>query len=562
MLSLAITDVLARCRQGAAALAAGLLIVVAMGLTGAAGAAASNGGTASPIDTSDSGGVAPTAPSSSSSKRGSTAALPTIVHVICVPKAACSGNPHQVTTGGRLEITGTTISAGMLVVFPVARGAHAARAPIATLHNSSLGLVVAVPRAAASGKIYITEGGRRSKSYGPISIVGYKLHPPPPPKPAPAPAPAAPTATSTTPTTATGSPFAGQGMWIWYVDQSDGGNLADIIAQAKAAGVTTVYIKSSDGSTNFWSQFTPALVQTLHANGLKVCAWQYVYGTYPVGEADLGAEAVADGADCLVIDAEIEYEGRYASAQTYIDTLRSKIGPSFPVGLASFPFVYDHESEPYSVFLGPGGAQYNLPQMYWQDIGVSVDTVYADTWISNRIYARPILPLGQTYSNPSESDILRFREEAVDYGAAGWSFWDWQDTASAGWAALAAPLAPLTTVTPNATWPDLGQGNTGDQVLWMQEHLAAAIPAQATTGIFDATTAANLETFQTSHGLPATGTTTSATWQALLSLTPIAVDWAGSGPSSAGSPPPTTTSSSTSTTSTSATVTTLSDPGT
>ena len=242
----------------------------------------------------------------------------------------------------------------MTVVFPPGRGAHTSRALTSSLHHSSLGLVVAVPRSAGSGKIYVMIGGRRSKSYGPISIVTYKLHPPPPPPPPPvvrppsAPAPASPT------TVPAGSPFAGQGMWIWYVNQSDGGNLASIVAQAKAAGVTTLYIKSSDGSANFWPQFSPALVQTLHANGLKACAWQYVYGTYPTAEADLGARAAADGADCLVIDAESEYEGRYASAQAYIDELRAKVGPSYPVGLASFPYVYYHESEPYSVFLGPG----------------------------------------------------------------------------------------------------------------------------------------------------------------------------------------------------------------
>ena len=108
----------------------------------------------------------------------------------------------------------------------------------------------------------------------------------------------------------------------------------------------------------------------LHANGLKVCAWQYVYGTNPAGEANLGAQAVANGADCLVIDAEAEYEGHYGAAQTYITDLRAKIGPSYPLGLASFPYVSYHPSFPYSVFLGPDGAQYNAPQMYWKDIGV------------------------------------------------------------------------------------------------------------------------------------------------------------------------------------------------
>jgi Putative peptidoglycan binding domain len=527
----------------------------------AAPAAAANGGTASPIDTSQAGGAAPTAPKPTAPKptasRPAPARLPAlsgprIVHAVCVPVASCSGNPHQVTLGGRLQINGTGIAAGTIVVFVRGRGAHTARALTSSLHHSSLGLVAAVPRAAATGKIYVVSGARRSKSYGPISVVSYKLHPPPPPAPPKAaPAPLAPT------TAVAGSPFSGQGMWIWYVNQSDGGNLASIATQAKTAGVTTVFIKSSDGSSNFWPQFNPTLVQTLHGYGLKVCAWQYVYGTYPAAEADLGAQAVTDGADCLVIDAESEYEGRYASAQAYIDELRAKVGSSFPVGLASFPYVYYHESLPYSVFLGPGGAQYNAPQMYWKDIGTSVDTVYANTWISNRIYGRPIFPLGQTYSNPSSSDVLRFREEAVDYGASGWSFWDWQETPASLWTTLAAPLAPLTSVTPNATWPSLGTGSRGDQVLWMQEHLAAAIPAQATSGVFDATTAANLASFQTSHGLPATGTTTVATWQALLALTPIAVNWTGSGPSSSGSsgsvppPAPSTTPSTTATTTTS-----------
>ena len=47
-------------------------------------------------------------------------------------------------------------------------------------------------------------------------------------------------------------------MWIWYLSQSDGGNLASIVAQAHAAGVTTLFVKSSDGSSNYWSQFSPS----------------------------------------------------------------------------------------------------------------------------------------------------------------------------------------------------------------------------------------------------------------------------------------------------------------
>ena len=311
---------------------------------------------------------------------------------------------------------------------------------------------------------------------------------------------------------------------------SDKGSVAAIAEQAHAAGVTTLFIKSSDGSTNYWSQFSPQLVSELHAVGLKVCAWQYVYGSNPAGEAALGAEAVANGAECLVIDAEAEYEGHYAAAQTYLTDLRAKVGSAYPLGLASFPYVSYHPTFPYSVFLGPEGAQFNLPQMYWKDIGQSVDTVYANTYIANRVYARPIYPLGQTYGGVSSSDLLRFREEAVDYGATGSSFWDWQETPASGWATLAAPLVPLTTVTPNTAYPELASGSKGDPVLWMQEHLASAIPTQETTGIFASQTLADVESFQTSHGISPSGVVEAATWQALLALPPVAVSWTGAGP--------------------------------
>ena len=68
-------------------------------------------------------------------------------------------------------------------------------------------------------------------------------------------------------------------------------------------------------------------------------------------------------------------------------------------------------------------------------------------------------------------------------------------------------------------------------VLWLQEHLATAIPAQETTGYFGSQTLADLRSFQSAHGLPASGRTDAATWAALLALPPVAVNWTGGGPS-------------------------------
>jgi peptidoglycan hydrolase-like protein with peptidoglycan-binding domain len=488
----------------------------------AGGTEAAGSATGTATSTAKSGGAAPTAKAPSlhvTSVR--------ITGVSCVPVANCSGNPHQVSVHGTLLLRGIDLKPGMLVAFPQSPGARissvspAAHLRWAIAGHPTDGLVVTVPKTAHSGHIMILlGGGRYTSSYGPIYLYKHALHPPAPIDP--------PAATSGA---VAGTAFEGQGMWIWYLSKSDGGNLASIVAQAHAAGVTTLFVKSSDGSVNYWSQFSPQLVAELHANGLRVCAWQFVYGSEPVGEATLGAEAVADGADCLVIDAEGEYEGRYAAAQTYIDDLRAKVGATYPLGLASFPYVFDHPSFPYSVFLGPGGAQYNVPQMYWKDIGQSVDTVYANTYIANRVYERPIFPLGQTYGGVSSAELLRFREEAVDYGSPGVSFWDWQESGAADWSTLAAPLEPLSTVTPNAEYPELSKGNKGDQVLWMQEHLASAIPTQETTGLFGTQTLANVEAFQTAHAIASTGVVEAATWTALLALAPVPVDWTGAGPS-------------------------------
>jgi peptidoglycan hydrolase-like protein with peptidoglycan-binding domain len=317
----------------------------------------------------------------------------------------------------------------------------------------------------------------------------------------------------------------GNGMWIWEAGRSEGGDAVAIAARARSAGMSTVFIKSSDGGTSRWPQFNPGFVAALKANGLKVCAWQFVYGNDPAGEAALGASAVADGADCLVIDAESQYEGKYAAAQQYVTALRAAVGPDYPIALTSFPYVDYHPRLPYSVFLGPGGAQANLPQVYWKDIGGTVDAVSAKTLAANRIYGAPIAPLGQTYGNPPAEDIARFRSLWAAYGSAGLSWWSWQATGEAEWGVLALPLQSVPAPPPDPGWPPLTRGNKGDQVVWLQQHLASFDPAVTVTSSFDAATDTALRNLQTARGLEPTGVTDALTWQVLLALPLQPVTW-------------------------------------
>ncbi|MBS1846367.1 MAG: peptidoglycan-binding protein [Actinobacteria bacterium] len=322
------------------------------------------------------------------------------------------------------------------------------------------------------------------------------------------------------------SPFVRQGMWIWYVSQSQGGSVPAILRTAHRHGIGTAYIKAGDGTTR-WDQFNAPLVRALHHGGLKVCAWQFVYGDAPEAEARIGAAAVRAGADCLVIDAEAEYEGKYASADLYIRTLRAQIGAGFPLSLAGFPYVDYHPAFPYSVFLGPGGATVNQPQMYWKDIGTSVHESFAHTYLFNRLWGAPIFPIGQTYGAPGLQPLRLFRRYSASYGTVP-SWWDWQETNTREWGALGARSGRLKIpgLIPETEYPLLKIGAKGDLVVWAQERLITAGAELEVNGIFNRTMRRAVRDFQEEHGLEGDGQLGSETWAQLVNYTPTRVEWA------------------------------------
>ncbi len=398
-----------------------------------------------------------------------------------------------VVTGGALKLA-VRNSSKVRVLWPDTHGRVRAVRP---WWRTATRLWVRVPAWAASGRLRVKDRGRRSNS---VKVIVQRLR-----------------------KLGDATAFAGDAMWIWQLGRVEGGDPDAIVSRAKANGVETVYIKSGDG-TSLWSQFSPQLVSRLKAGGLRVCAWQYVYGSNPVGEAQTSAAAIQRGADCFVIDAEAEYEGRYAAAQRYVQALRKAVGSSFPLGLSSFPYVDYHPTFPYSVFLGPGGAQANLPQMYWQAIGVSPDRVFERTWQLNQAYDRPIFPVGQLYENPSGADVARFRSLAGGYGARGVSWWSWQHARDQDWtAALGQPAPGAATVTPG--WVSLGRGSRGDLVVRAQELLAGGGASLPISGNYGSLTESAVRALQARRGLDQTGVVDEPTWRELLKATPRQADW-------------------------------------
>jgi Putative peptidoglycan binding domain len=447
----------------------------------------------------------------SASAQAANPRAPKLANVRCVPASAASCTQGvAVRVGKQVQLRGTRLRLGMRVTFRWSKGALATK-----LHHGKAGWVARVPAGTRPGSVQVTvrdAAGRRSNVK--------KIRVLPEPKATPRPA------------TTGGSPlpaaFRGNGMWIWQMEKTEGGDVDKIAARAAAAGIGTVFVKAGDGTTP-WPQFNPLLIGALHAHGIKACAWQFVYGNSPAGEADVAIAAIRAGADCFVIDAESAYEGKYAAAQTYMTALRAAVGADYPIGLTSFPYVDYHPGLPFSVFLGPGGAQANLPQVYWKDIGGTVDAISAHTLAHNRIYQTAIAPLGQTYDNPPAADLRRFRQLWSAYGAQGLSWWSWQATDAAHWNVLDEAAPAVTAAEPDPGYPTLGKGAKGDEVIWLQEHLTQTYPDVTVTGKYDTPTIAAVQAIQTANGIAVTGTTDASTWQAALKLPFVAVDWTASG---------------------------------
>ncbi len=460
--------------------------------------------------------VAPTAHAVAGAASAPRNGHPRIVFVRCSSDPFPCRSHTVVTRTGKLLVGAGGMSSRAKVVFPVRSrsGGRVGTRAVGGRFRTSTRIVVRVPKDAISGVIRVVNP--RAKYSNPVRVGVVS----PPPKPQPRRVGGSPPSGP--------SAFDGDGMWIWYLSKSQGGSPSRIAAQAKAHGVSTIYVKSADG-TSVWSQFTSTAIADLKATGLRVCGWQFVYGNDPIGEAQAAAAAKDAGADCFVIDAEGAYEGKYAQAQRYMAKLRELVGTDYPIGLTSFPYVDFHPGLPYSVFMAPGNATFNLPQVYWKTIGDSVDQSLAHTYMWNNPYETPIFPLGQTYDGPRATDVRRFRQLSFAYGARGVSWWVWQFASDSDWNALGASFDAVER--PETLWPTLTVGSAGkvgsrgDLVVWAQQHLNGAGQAVGVDGAFGAGTARAVRAFQTASGLPVTGQVDTETWPVLLKAPLAPVDW-------------------------------------
>jgi len=227
------------------------------------------------------------------------------------------------------------------------------------------------------------------------------------------------------------NPWEGKHIWIWELDQS--GPVDRIMSQAVALGLAGVLVKGWDGAS-FWPQLGQISLAA-HQAGLVVGAWGYSYGRDPAGEAAAARQALAVGADWLVIDTEAEYEAATGAAMAgeLKAAFQSKIGSQVPVAYSSFALPAYHPAFPFAAFEWCNAA---LPQVYWADFGMAPASALTACLGGYRAFGLPVAPVGQIYGQALPADIETFLQTAADAGCPGVSFFDWQGASAANLAAV------------------------------------------------------------------------------------------------------------------------------
>jgi hypothetical protein len=284
----------------------------------------------------------------------------------------------------------------------------------------------------------------------------------------------------------------GKGDWIWTVSsaRSNTGtstNLA-LFQYLKNKGMKWVIVKAGDGTSSTYggTQFSAQLVADAHTAGLKIMAYQYVYGSDPAGEAAAAKAIIARAnPDGLAIDAEGEYEAlanNAAAATTYCTTIKAAY-PSLFMVHAPFPIVSYHSAFPYYTFGKYCDAV--MPQDYWGAIKVTPTRMVQwqnDEW--NTLYngwkgtskadgIKPIVPIGQGWNDASTNftsgaDIQTFVTQlktianpASPNGYKGVSYWSVQHHTADMWTGIAAANIGDPVFTVGQTVQVTGTGTSG-----------------------------------------------------------------------------------------------------
>src|SRR5688572_5256942 len=164
----------------------------------------------------------------------------------------------------------------------------------------------------------------------------------------------------------------GKGMWLYEPDKTEGGNVAAMVAKAKAAGLSHLYVRTGSSWNGFYAgDFLDKILPAAHEADLMVYGWDFprlIDVQEDVRRAKAAIDHRAPGKhrlDGFSADIETRSEGTQITAEAaaeYGRLLRAEVGSGYPL-IATVPRPSPAQNYPYAAVVESFDAI--APMVYW-----------------------------------------------------------------------------------------------------------------------------------------------------------------------------------------------------
>jgi hypothetical protein len=244
----------------------------------------------------------------------------------------------------------------------------------------------------------------------------------------------------------------GTGMWIYQWNKTNGGRANVVVAKAKAAGLSTLYVRTGSTHDGFTGTgVLRALLPATRGQALHVVAWDFPELKHPAADARRLARAArvrVGGVTVAAVAPDIETpaEGTRTSpkrVRAYLSALRHLLPRNVAI-LTTVPWPSHARLGHYPYGTVANYSDAILPMAYWYNNPPALVTARSIAILRN--YHRPVMPVGQGYDgkldvpslphNNLRKQVPSFFATAHAMGAPAVSLWSWQSAPGASWAAL------------------------------------------------------------------------------------------------------------------------------
>lgn len=244
----------------------------------------------------------------------------------------------------------------------------------------------------------------------------------------------------------------GKGMWTYEWERTEGGSAAAVVTKAKAAGLTSIWVRTGSSKSGFYAApELRTLLPLAHAAGIKVVAWDFPYLYDPVADASRAARTLAFSVGVHRIDAfspdiESPSEGTQLTRRrlrVYLALVQRAAGAR-PV-VSTVPHTNDHWWKTYDYRTQVPYVDAFAVMAYWNCVepGREVDRSIEKL----APLGRPLHFIGQAFDfgpyggrrgDPTGREVWRFVDVAKRRGVLGASLYVWQHATAEQFRALGA----------------------------------------------------------------------------------------------------------------------------